>query len=58
MERRSARDAREVLKGYSGYIICDGYQGYDALIRRGYFLCPGPGGKGSKRFLRRQTGTK
>ncbi|MCF0131212.1 MAG: IS66 family transposase, partial [Pseudobutyrivibrio sp.] len=28
---RSSSDAREVLKGYSGYIMCDGYQGYDAL---------------------------
>ena len=35
MPTRSAEDARKVLKGYQGYIICDGYPGYDALLKRG-----------------------
>jgi len=32
---RSAQDARSVLCGYSGYIMCDGYSGYDALKKTG-----------------------
>ena len=34
-EGRSSMDAREVLKGYSGYIMCDGYAGYDSLRKTG-----------------------
>lgn len=34
-EGRSSMDAREVLKGYSGYIMCDGYAAYDALKKAG-----------------------
>ena len=34
-EGRSSVDARAVLDGYSGYIMCDGYAGYDALRKTG-----------------------
>lgn len=34
-ETRSSSDARKVLSGYSGYIMCDGYAGYDALTKTG-----------------------
>ena len=34
-EGRSSVDARAVLDGYSGYIMCDGYAGYDALRKIG-----------------------
>lgn len=33
-ETRSLRDARNVLDGYRGYIMCDGYQVYNALSTR------------------------
>ena len=32
---RSQADAREVLKGYKGYIMCDGYKVYDTLPLKG-----------------------
>ena len=32
---RSDASARKVLKGYSGYIMCDGYQVYDSIAKRG-----------------------
>ena len=32
-ERRNRADAEEVLKGYTGYIMCDGYTAYDALAK-------------------------
>jgi len=31
-EGRSEMDARKVLSGYEGYIICDAYKSYDALL--------------------------
>lgn len=34
-ESRSQTDARKVLKGYSGYIMCDGYGVYDAITKKG-----------------------
>ena len=34
-ETRSAADARKVLAGYRGYIMCDGYTVYDALSKTG-----------------------
>lgn len=34
-EGRSQTDARRVLNGYSGYIMCDGYAGYDAITKVG-----------------------
>lgn len=34
-EGRSQMDARKVLEGYSGYIMCDGYAGYDAITKTG-----------------------
>lgn len=36
-ESRSQTDARKVLKGYSGYIMCDGYAGYDAITKTGKY---------------------
>ena len=33
-QTRSLQDARKVLDGYRGYIMCDGYQVYDALGTR------------------------
>ncbi len=36
-EGRSQMDARKVLKGYSGYIMCDGYAGYDAITKTGKY---------------------
>lgn len=33
---RSLADAREVLRGYEGYIMCDGYTVYDALHKKAY----------------------
>lgn len=33
---RSLADARSVLRGYEGYIMCDGYAVYDALHKRSY----------------------
>lgn len=33
---RSLVDARTVLQGYQGYIMCDGYKVYDALYKRRY----------------------
>ena len=32
-EGRSAYDARAVLDGFEGYIMCDGYAAYDALLK-------------------------
>ena len=32
---RSQADAREVLKGYKGYIMCDGYPAYDSIAQTG-----------------------
>ncbi len=34
-EGRSAIDAKAVLKGFSGYIMCDGYDSYGALQKKG-----------------------
>lgn len=34
-EGRAAVDAREVLKGYSGYLMCDGYKVYDTITKVG-----------------------
>ncbi len=34
-EGRGASDARKVIKGYKGYIMCDGYQVYDSLAKEG-----------------------
>lgn len=34
-EGRSQTDARKILEGYSGYIMCDGYAGYDAITKIG-----------------------
>ena len=34
-QSRSSTDARKVLSGYTGYIMCDGYAGYDALTKTG-----------------------
>ncbi len=34
-QSRSSTDARGVLDGYTGYIMCDGYAGYDALTKVG-----------------------
>lgn len=31
---RSDMDAREVLKGYKGYVMCDGYACYNSVLRR------------------------
>lgn len=36
-EGRSQTDARKVLEGYSGYIMCDGYAGYDAITKTGKY---------------------
>lgn len=33
-EGRSAYDARAVLKGFEGFIMCDGYAAYDALLKK------------------------
>ena len=34
-ESRSQKDARQVLEGYKGYIMCDGYRVYDTLSLTG-----------------------
>ena len=34
-ESRSQKDARQVLEGYKGYIMCDGYRVYDTLSLMG-----------------------
>ena len=34
-DSRSQVAAREVLKGYEGYIMCDGYAVYDAIAKKG-----------------------
>lgn len=34
-QSRAASEARKVLAGYKGYIMCDGYAGYDALKKVG-----------------------
>lgn len=34
-ETRASYQAREILKGYKGFIHCDGYAGYDALTKDG-----------------------
>lgn len=33
---RSLAEARDVLSGYKGYIMCDGYAVYDALYKKSY----------------------
>ena len=34
-EGRSAMDARAVLAGFHGYVMCDGYKSYDAITKTG-----------------------
>lgn len=34
-ETRSDLEARRILKGFEGYVMCDGYAVYDSIARRG-----------------------
>lgn len=34
-ETRASYQARKILEGFKGYIHCDGYAGYDALLKKG-----------------------
>ena len=34
-ETRSDMEARRILKGYEGYVMCDGYAVYDSISKRG-----------------------
>ena len=34
-ETRSDLEARRILKGYEGYVMCDGYAVYDSIAKRG-----------------------
>ncbi len=32
---RSTNDLKNLLKDYKGYLVCDGYSGYDSLVKQG-----------------------
>lgn len=34
-ESRSTNDLKNLLKDYKGYVVCDGYSGYDCLVKQG-----------------------